>query len=187
MSHEADTVRAPTPNGNSRRFRLRRVVLLCVHFSRNLAYYRAGHGRLTQKSPQFWITLDGNFLDIAVLEWCKLIGDRKGKHYWAKTVTDPSRFEAELQSHLGIDGDELAGYVDEMCTYRDKFIAHLDDLRVMDIPHLDRARAAVNFYHDHVVKYEAAVGDLAGLPIDLVDYYRHCFEEAKATYDRCGS
>jgi hypothetical protein len=48
--------------------RLRRVVLPCKHFSRNLVYYRAGHGRLTSESPPFWITVDGTFLDMAVLE-----------------------------------------------------------------------------------------------------------------------
>jgi hypothetical protein len=36
-------------------------------------------------------------------------------------------------------------------------------------------------------QHEAAAGDLAGLPIDLRDYHEHCFDEAKAIYDRCGS
>ena len=125
----------------TRRDRLRRVVLLCAHFSRNLAYYRAGHDRLTNASPSFWITIDGNFLDMAVMEWCKLFGDQKGRHSWVKVVTDPSRFEAELLSHLGISPRELEGYVNEMRIYRNKFLAHLDDLPVMDIPFLDRARA----------------------------------------------
>ena len=127
----------------TRRDRLRRVVLLCVHFSRNLAYYRAGHDRLTNASPSFWITIDGNFLDMAVMEWCKLFGDQKGRHSWVKVVTDRSRFEAELLSHLGISPRELEGYVNEMRIYRNKFLAHLDDLPVMDIPFLDRARAAL--------------------------------------------
>jgi hypothetical protein len=130
----------------TKRDRLRRVVLLCAHFSRNLAYYRAGHDRLTNASSSFWITIDANFLDAAVLEWCKLLGDPKGKHFWAEVVTDPSRFEAKLLSHLGIRPGELAGYV-KMRAYRDQFLAHLDDLSEMEIPFLDRARAAVNFYH----------------------------------------
>jgi hypothetical protein len=124
----------------SKRDRLRRAVLLCAHFSRNLAYYRAGHDRLTNASPSFWVTIDGNFLDVAVMEWCKLFGDQKGKHSWAKVVTDPSRFEAELLSHLGISPRELEAYINEMRVYRDKFLAHLDDLPLMEIPFLDRAR-----------------------------------------------
>jgi hypothetical protein len=169
-----------------RRDRLRRVMLLCAHFARNLAYYRAGHGRLTKTSPQFWITIDANFIDMAVIEWCKLLGDRKGKHFWANVVTDPSRFERAMLVHLGATEDELAAYIEEMRTYRDKFLAHLDDLHVMDIPFLDRPRAAVEFYHRYIVEHEAAVGGLAGLPTDLPDYYNHCFAEAKAILDRRG-
>jgi len=82
--------------------------------------------------------------------------------------------------------DELAAYVDEMRTYRDKFLAHLDDLHVMNIPFLDRAQAAVEFCHRYVVQHEAAAGDLVRLPTDLADYYRHCFDEATAIYERCG-
>jgi hypothetical protein len=40
-------------------------VRLCAGFARNMAYYRAAHDRLTR------ITIDGNFIDMAVIEWCK--------------------------------------------------------------------------------------------------------------------
>ncbi len=82
---------------------------------------------------------------MAVMEWCKLFGSRKDRHCWAKVVTDPSRFEAELRLHLGISGNTLSGYINEMRTYRNKFLAHLDDLLVMDIPFLDRAQAGGRF------------------------------------------
>jgi hypothetical protein len=123
---------------------------------------------------------------MAVIEWCKLFGDRRGEHGWAKVVTDAPLFDAELLSHLGIGADELAKYVKEMRAYRDKFLAHLDDLPIMNIPFLDRAQAAVDFYHHYVVQQEAATHDLADLPIDLADYYNHCVAEATAIYGRCG-
>jgi hypothetical protein len=170
----------------TRRERLRRVVLVCAHFARNMAYYSAGHSRLMNGSPQFWITVDGNFIDMAVIEWCKLLGDRRGKHFWANVVTDAPRFETGMLRHLGITADEFAAYVDEMRRYRDKFLAHLDDLAVMNIPFLDRAKSAVEFYHGHVVGQEAGPSDIAGLPPDLEDYYRRCFDEAQAIYSRCG-
>ena len=160
-------------------------MLLCSHFARNLAYYRAGHARLTKSSPQFWISIDGNFIDIAVIEWCKLLGDRKGRHFWANVVGDPSRFEAAMLNHLGMKASQLSTYVEEVQKYRDKFLAHLDDLTIMDIPFLDTAHAAVEFYHRHVVQHEAAADDLVGLPTDLADYYGHCFDEARAVYNCC--
>lgn len=170
----------------TKRERIRRVILLCAHFSRNLAYYRAGHELLTTTSLEFWITVDGNFLDVAVIEWCKLLGDPKEKHHWKRIVTDASRFEADLLGRLGVNTAEFAAYINEVRAYRDKFIAHLDDLREIDIPLLDRAKAAVEFLHDYVVLNEAAPGDLAGLPNNLSDYYDHCFAEATAAYKRSG-
>jgi hypothetical protein len=76
-----------------------------------MAYYRAGHHRLTNASPEFWITVDGNFIDMAVIEWCKLFGDRNGKHFWAKVVADPPRFEDMLLGHLSMTADELTAYM----------------------------------------------------------------------------
>jgi hypothetical protein len=90
-----------------------------------------------------------------------------------------------MRHHLGLTADELVSYIDEMRRYRDKFLAHLDNLAVMDIPFLDRAKSAVEFYHSQIVRYEASASDLAGLPTDLADYYRHCFDEARAIYAFC--
>jgi hypothetical protein len=171
-------------NGLTRRERLRRVVLLCCHFTRNLAYYRAGIGLLTKASPQFWLTANTNFIDTAVMEWCKLLGDEKANHFWANVVSDASSFETDMLDHVGLTADEHAAYINEMRTYRDKFLAHLDDLPDMDIPTLDEAKATVEFYCRYIVSQEAAY-DLAGLPVDLVDYYLDCFKEAAAIYERC--
>jgi hypothetical protein len=65
--------------------RLRRVGILCCHFAMNYGYYKAGweQSDFTVKD-QFWISLNNNFIDISVLEWCKLFGDYKGKHHWKK-------------------------------------------------------------------------------------------------------
>jgi hypothetical protein len=166
--------------------RLRRVITLCVHFARNLAYYRALHDHLTNKSEQLWIAVHNNFIDMAVLDWCKLLGDRKGKHSWRTVVADATRFEGDLHRHLRVTQDEFESYVGEMRTYRNKFVAHLDDLAVMNIPFLDRAMAAVEFYHRHVVKHEACPGDLDGPPTDLVTYYDQCFDEAQRIYASAG-
>lgn len=166
----------------NRRDRLRRVVILCASFARNLAYYRAGQGRLTNASPMFWRTVYNNFIEI---DWCKLLGDQRGKHFWEKVVTDSS-FKAEMLRHLSMAAEELESYVVEMREYRDKFLAHLDDLHIMNIPHLDPAKSAVEFYHRRVVMHEAVAGDLGDLPTDLPGYYTMCFDEAQTIYGRCG-
>ena len=80
---------------------LRRVGILCCHCLRNLAYYRAGKDR--QRSlfrGDFQTTVNGNFLDICVLEWCKLFSDTHGTHYWGNVITDKECFEADLTKLL---------------------------------------------------------------------------------------
>ena len=165
--------------------RLRRVALLCCHFSRNLAYRRAGHDRLTKgKYSQVFVTIDGNFLDMAVLEWCKLFGDKNGKHHWGKIVPNQI-FKSQLLAQLKQSNDQFEGYIKEMRDYRDKFLAHLDDELVMQIPRLDLAMTAVEILYCHLVHQEALASDLNGLPTDLTAYYEQCSKEAVSFLDLC--
>ena len=66
----------------TRREKLGNVVKLCHSFLLNLASYRAGwnneHRHLLEMtntvSGDFWRKVNGNFIDMCVLEWCKLFG-----------------------------------------------------------------------------------------------------------------
>jgi hypothetical protein len=55
----------------------------------------------------------------------------------------------------------------------------------MDIPKLTAPLAANSFYHGHIVRVEAAAGDLFGLA-DISDKfakgYEQCFKEAQRAY-----
>lgn len=171
--------------------RLRRVIILCCYFIQNLAYYRAGWDErkvFTRRGSQFWITANGNFLDQCVLEWCKLFGDETGEHYWAKIVSDPASFENSLLSSLGVSTSEFKTYIEKIRRYRDKFVAHLDSDKVMNIPDLEIARKAVLFYQGYVLKEEAQVSDLLGPRpelnpcYDLISLYQNRMDEARAEY-----
>lgn len=165
--------------------RLRRVVLLCSHFTRNLAYYRSWHARLIPgEHGEILATIDGNFIDMAVLEWCKLFGDQKGKHYWSKVV-GCQNFESDMLDHLNISADQFQSYITEMRRYRDQFLAHLDDEKIMQIPSMETANMTVRFLHQHLVTVEASPDDLAGLPDDLTVYYEGCVKNASSFLDRC--
>jgi hypothetical protein len=170
------------------------VVILCASFARNVAYFRAGHSETgsaarapSQPRSAFWTQISANFLDTAVLEWCKLLGDEKDKHFWRNVVTDPLSFEASLLAHLGMTASDFADLAKKMRRYRDKFVAHLDSDAKMDIPQLTAALAANGFYHGHIVRVEAAAGDLFGLA-DTSDKfakgYEQCFKEAQLAYDQ---
>lgn len=132
----------------TRKQRLRRVGILCCHFLRNLAFYKAGWRKNKPIfNDQFWVNANGNFLDICILEWCKLFGENRGQHYWKKVISDQPAFSAELLHAVALTEIQFSAYVEEMRTYRDKFVAHLDSEEIMKIPKLRVARKSVSFLY----------------------------------------
>jgi hypothetical protein len=169
----------------SREDRLRRVVILCSDFARNLAYRRAGCKRKEVWEAQpFWRTVSNNFIDHCVLEWCKLFAERDGKHCWKSIVSDPPAFEAALFRSVQIDAGGFEELARKMRHYRDKFLAHLDSEREMNVPELESAWKAVCFYHEYVLQNETASGDFYNLPKDPLHYYEVCMNEASKVYQR---
>ena len=58
------------------------VTFLYAHWLRNIAFYRAGwDGTGVRVSREIWKSANSAFIDIAVLEWCKLFADHGGKHH----------------------------------------------------------------------------------------------------------
>lgn len=134
---------------------LRRASILCLHFLRNRAFYKAGwRKRELIAKNQFLVNANSNSLDICVLEWCKLFGEKKGRHYWGKVITDREAFFVSLLQFLKLTEPEFEDYVDAMRTYRDKFIAHLDSDEVMLPPKLRVARKSVSFFYDYMLTHE---------------------------------
>jgi hypothetical protein len=194
-SGEADDAAGPL----TRPERLRRVVVLCESFTRNLAYFRVGHdyvSRLSDAHPHvsFWVQVTNNFLDICVLEWCKLFGERDrkqygwGQHGWRAIVGNHDSFEEGLLTDLNITEEQFCDLAGRVRNYRDKFVAHLDSSLVMMPPILDNALKSLRFYHKHVVEQEAAGGvDLrnrANTTVKMSDYYRQCIAEATEIYSQ---
>lgn len=173
---------------------LRKVIILCCRFARNLAFYRVGQyprwhdTLLSQDHPQasFWRQANANFLDVAVLEWCKLLGDQNGKYYWKRIVSNKTEFESQLLRELQTDACGFRAEVDAMRCYRDKFVAHLDKLNVMNIPKLECAKTAIWFYHRHIVTSEIKGDDLAGISADTPEKlcygYNQCLREAEEVF-----
>jgi hypothetical protein len=92
----------------------RRAAIVCVHVIRNLGFFRAGWDgkvRLFPKSD-LWATINSNFIDIAVLEWCKLFGDSRARHHWGQVVVDGRAFFPQLLADLAIAEAEWTLYVE---------------------------------------------------------------------------
>ena len=129
--------------------------------------------------------MNGNFLDVCVLEWCKVFGSKRDPHCWRNFVSDPSGFKTDLLRHLSLDEAEFEKYVQHVLVYRNKFIAHLDSERVMNIPKLDIIKESTCFYLNYVVTKESQTGDLSGYEpyTDPNRYYEQCADEAEQQYN----
>lgn len=163
---------------------LRRIAILCLRCLRNLAYCRAGwssSGSLIFRS-KFWVAANGNFLDICVLEWCKLFGDKRGKHYWKKGISDPAAFSDGLLEQLGMIEDKFNAYVIEMRTYRDKYIAHLDLNEKFDVPRLDITKKSVLYLYNYLLDREDKGGYFADGPRNASQFYEDTLKEGRAVY-----
>ncbi len=166
-----------------RRDRVRRALILCCHFLRNLAFYRVGwRSRECKRRGQFWLTVNGNFLDHCVLEWCKLFADNKGKHHWRKVISKPEEFEERLLERMRITAAEFEDYIKDMRSYRDKFVAHLDAEPVMQIPRLRFARLSVAFLYDYVLANEDDGGFFPEAPPPAHRYYLLHVNMGRAAY-----
>ncbi len=149
-----------------------------------MAYYRAGWsgGSLTLRS-EFWIAVNGNFIDICVLEWCKIFGDSNGKHFWKKGISDPDGFLVGLLKKLGMNKEEFNGYIIEMRTYRDKYIAHWDLDEKVTIPKLDITMKSSIYLYNYLRNREDQGGFFDDGPRDALQFYDDAFKAGKTVYE----
>jgi hypothetical protein len=176
----------------SRKAKLYNVLRLSASFVRNLAYYRVGwseeHKHLLDKgNDDFWRVVNANFLDMSVLDWCKLFGEEGGKHHWRKIVTDPVTFEAGLLAHLALDEEAFNKHVRMIRKYRDKWVAHLDLDSKGCYPALEVAKQAVWFLWAHIMKHEVEPTEFMQFTRDIESGYEHCEREADAVYKTAAS
>lgn len=166
--------------------RVRRTVILCGHCLRNIAFYRAGwRAGKDRVHRQFWIAANGNFMDSAILEWCKVFADPKGKHYWSKSVADNAAFSIALYRRLHITQSGFADYTETMKHPRDTFIAHLDAEHTMYLPFLRIARASAAFLYDHLLTDPSTARWFTqDRRYSARELYRECYEQAVEEYRR---
>lgn len=158
--------------------RVRRAAKLCCYCAGNVAYYRAWwKGKKLVTNDAFFVNANSNALDIAVLEWCKLFTDPGGKHRWRKVVPETGEFLPELCAQLKIDENCFEEHCLKMKTYRDKFLAHLDEDRFMDIPDLTITLNSVVFLFG-ILRSEYSEM-LIDAPSDLRQFYRERLAHGK--------
>ena len=172
---------APAPLAH--RERVRRVAILCCHTLRNVAFYRAGwHGGRILNAQQFWVNANGGFLDTAVLEWCKLFTDGEGRHHWKRVVVDQVTFRAGLCTAVRMHWRQFRNSAERVTRYRNKFVAHLDDERVMNIPRMRFVRQSAAYLYDHLLDNPATSGFLPDAHPSAAAFYSGMYRGAREQY-----
>ena len=167
----------------TRRQFIRRGAILCCHCIRNIAFYLSGwHDTKPVFKGQFWVNANGNFLDISVLEWCKLFGEKRGKHRWGKLITNGEIFFNELLKSLGMNTEQWEAYIKEMRSYRDRFITHLDLEERMQIPKLNIALKSTIFLYDYLLAHEDEGDFFIDAPDSALAFYTRFINEGKLVY-----
>ena len=166
-----------------RHTRLRRIGILCLHCLRNAAYYRAWNAApQIRRREQFWISLNGNFIDTCLLEWCKLFGDLRAMHHWSKVVSDPTDFLARLHESTKLDTAQFEAYRLEVRMYRDKFVAHLDNLNSAQIPRIQPAIDSARLLYNYLVAEEDDAGAFHNAPRSANAQYQNYLREGRAAH-----
>ncbi len=130
----------------------------------------------------FWRSANSNFIDIAVLEWYKLFADGRGQHHWRKVVSDPDSFRTGLFVALRMTEAEFEAYIARVKEYRDKFVAHLDDLEVMDIPWLRVARQSAAYLFNYLRAHEEVENYFHDAPTSAGSFYGVAARQGRQVY-----
>jgi hypothetical protein len=179
----------------TRQEKLRRVVILCCHCSRNFAYYRSGWkpradgpGHKPFFAGDFGTTVNGNFIDVAVLEWCKLFGDATHEsHHWTKifdTAEKQKNFSQGLLAYVGCSKKEWKSLRNKALSYRNEFLAHLGEKRGGDLPFVSFVLRSAMYYHRYLMKHENDGQTYGTLPPDPEGYHAVCVAEGLRYYKR---
>ncbi|MCP5358872.1 MAG: hypothetical protein H7A06_12070 [Pseudomonadales bacterium] len=162
--------------------KVRRTLKLCLGCLRGAAYYRAG-----QKQKDKWIDDDfcrhnnTNSIDMSVIDWCKVFGDPKAKHYWKKSVKNPDELYSSILTAANVTESEFEQYIGEMREYRDKFLAHLDEANLMHIPHLDIAISTSISIYNHLAQGGSDLENI--VPNDAQKFYDSRLKYAEKKYE----
>lgn len=154
--------------------RSRRVALICGYCLRNLVFYnllKEYEEEYNLSSSELWNTIGANFLDICILEWCKLFVDEKAKHYYGKVIEDKDTFLTKMLLSLEIDISSFNKYKEEVACYRNKFIAHLDNRNTMNIPYLSIIEKSTSFLANYLFTHK-----------DSKDYFANYVQITSNTY-----
>jgi hypothetical protein len=134
------------------------------------------------ENADFWIATHNNFLDVGILEWCKLFTESSGKHHWQQTVSDHPAFLAALAQVTGKTEAEFTEYKDWLRRYRNRFLAHLDEDNVFRLPPMTVAVASTKLLLQWLLEREDDCDALPPNQYTAEAFYLHALQHAREVF-----
>ena len=159
----------------AKKLRIRRVLQLANNCRSNIAFYKTNwHKNENDESTvivnrDFWIRANGNFLDIAVLEWCKVFSEKRGEHHWTKIFKSKYEWMSKFLAHMKMSQKEFHAELQKITKYRNKYIAHLDPIP-LKYPKTDIMLKSMSYLYDEIcndMETKSAVRDYGLSALDV--------------------
>ena len=139
----------------SMQLRIRRTFQIANHCISNIAAYKANWRKNATNESElvverdFWKRANGNFLDIAVLEWCKVFSERNGEHHWSRVFKLKQDWMREFCEHMRMSQKEFHTELQRVVKYRNKYVAHLEPIP-MKYPSTDFLLKSVSYLYGKI-------------------------------------
>lgn len=161
------------------------VGLVTTSCIRNIAHHRAGYASgMDYDTPNISRDSYSNAFFVAVLEWCKIFGDHNADHYWPQFIEDPYVFLYDMLDFYSMTTEDYEDAMDEVRTFRDKFVAHLDMDVPEESPSMDMMLCTSMYLYDHLLANEGKTVFPHDAPRGSRWLYDHMFKESKMVYDK---
>lgn len=164
--------------------KVRRIAQLSLHCIANIACYRAGWidseaPPKLKNSSDFWVRVNGNFLDAGTLNWCILFADEdKGKHDWKKAFGSRAGLNEDLYSKMSLTEQEFNEQLLAIKRYRDKYLAHMDNPSLVFYPQTQIMLSSATYLFGLIKSDPVTKSFLAGIYDDAESHYEAKFAEA---------
>lgn len=157
----------------------------------NIAYYKAGwegkdnERKLILNNNDFWIRINGNFLDMATIEWFKLFLDKNsnneyGDHHWKSIfIVDHHKWKEAMFISINETEETFESSALKILNYRNKFLAHRDSAsNKLYFPQTDIMKSTCFYLFNQLLKNTGR--NYSGYQTSIEDYYEMEFEMAKS-------
>lgn len=133
--------------------------VVVMDFLQHLAFYRSVKVELDKQTVKsnFWAMTCNAHLEAAILDWCKVFGSvGPNPTHWKKTAGQtPEAAQEEFREIVfiktGFKKPDWDNYHEQMRTFRDSYVAHLDVAKIPPVPLLDQA-LKVAFAYDQWIR-----------------------------------